>query len=137
MMLPLLAALIALAFLAGEEMVFAPQRAEYVKIDGKLDEAAWKNAKFVKSFKIMGTQKAPVNATEVAVINTDTEIIFGFRAHIPASEVKDAKLFAECVEVMIDPQGGSESYYHFALGHNGLLFDRSCDQGGYVSSADY
>ena len=137
MMLPLLAALMAPAILSGEEMVFAPQRAEYVKIDGKLDEAAWKNAKFVKSFKIMGTQKAPVNATEVAVINTDTEIIFGFRAHIPASEVKDAKLFAECVEVMIDPQGGSGSYYHFALGHNGLLFDRSCDQGGYVSSADY
>ena len=136
-MLPLLAALIAPAFMPGEEMVFEPQRASYVKIDGKLDEAAWKNAKFVKSFKIMGTEKAPLNATEVAVINTDTEIIFGFRCYIPAAEINDSKRLNECVEVMIDPQGGSESYYHFMLGHNGELFDRFCDQGGYVSSADY
>lgn len=125
------------ADLPGGEVIMAPVRAGYVRIDGKLDEAQWQQVRFVNSFKVMGSGQKPVYPTEVGVINTDNEIIFGFRCHIPADKIKAGKLFDECVEVMIDPQGSSESYFHFALGYNGELFDRFCDQGGYVASADY
>ena len=35
------------------------------------------------------------------------------------------------------PLGDSASYFHFALGHNGALFDRACDQGGFVEDRTY
>ena len=125
------------AAFSAEEVALKPVFTEHIKIDGKLDDAVWKKAKFVDSFKIMNTSKPAARRTEVAVVNNGVDIVFGFKCYIPAAEIKNAKLFDECVEVMIDPQGDSASYYHFALGHNGELFDRSCDQGGYVQDITY
>ncbi|MBR7143320.1 MAG: discoidin domain-containing protein [Lentisphaeria bacterium] len=137
----LLAALTALVpgftAISAEEPVLKPIYAEHIAIDGKLDDAVWKKAQFVSSFKIMNSDKPATRRTEVAVANNGVDIVFGFKCYIPANEIKNAKLFDECVEVMIDPQGDSASYYHFALGHNGELFDRACDQGGYVQDTTY
>lgn len=119
------------------ETVLTPIVSEHIKVDGKLDEAAWKKAKFVNSFLLMNTSKPATRRTEVAVINNGVDMVFGFKCYIPENEIKNASLFQECVEVMIDPQGDSASYYHFALGHNGALFDRSCDQGGFVQDVSY
>ena len=136
-----LAALIALVpgftAVSAETELIKPLFAEHIAIDGKLDDAVWQKARFVDSFKLMNTSKPATRRTEVAVVNNGVDIVFGFKCYIPANEIKNAKLFDECVEVMIDPQGDSASYYHFALGHNGELFDRSCDQGGYVQDTSY
>ena len=67
------------AALSAEEAVIKPVAAEWVKIDGKLDDAAWKNAKFVDSFKIMNTNKPAASRTEVAVVNNGVDIVFGFK----------------------------------------------------------
>ena len=130
------AMLLAIAAVSAET-VLTPVVSEHIKVDGKLDEAAWKKAKFVDSFLLMNTNKPARRRTEVAVINNGVDIVFGFKCHIPENEINNSSLFQECVEVMIDPQGDSASYYHFALGHNGKLFDRSCDQGGFVQDVSY
>ena len=122
---------------AAEDALLKPVFAEHIKIDGKLDDAVWQKAKFIDSFKIMNSNKPATYRTEVAVANNGVNIVFGFKCYIPANEIKNTNLFDECVEVMIDPQGDSASYYHFALGHNGKLFDRSCDQGGFVQDVAY
>ena len=125
------------AAVAAEDALLKPVFAEHIKIDGKLDDAVWQKAKFIDSFKIMNTGKPTAYRTEVAVANNGVDIVFGFKCCIPENKINNAGLFNECVEVMIDPQGDSASYFHFALGHNGKLFDRSCDQGGFVEDKTY
>lgn len=112
-------------------------------IDGSLDEPCWKETSFHSGFKIMESDNPAAKPTEFGVVYTPNALIFGFRAKCGAEGLKalpanDPKtLFAECVEIMLDPTGKGETYYHFAVGANGALFDEKREQNGYVGDASY
>ena len=75
------AMLLAIAAVSAET-VLTPVVSEHIKVDGKLDEAAWKKAKFVDSFLLMNTNKPAKRRTEVAVINNGVDIVFGFKCSL-------------------------------------------------------
>ena len=110
-------------------------------IDGKLDDPVWQGAKFYDDFKIMESDKPATRRTEFAVAYTDNAIVFGFKAFVPDGALVitpgERSLFDECVEVMLDPSGGTESYFHFCVGANGALYDRVCEQGGHVGDKSW
>lgn len=127
----------AAAALPAPSSPLVSQKTGMVRIDGTLDDPVWKQAKFYHDFTLMDTDKPAGRRTEFAIACTSNELIFGFRAYVPDDKIKTAKLFSECVEIMVDPQGTSETYFHFAVGANGQLFDRKCEQSGYVGNETY
>lgn len=70
---------------AGQTQVRVPKIAEGVKVDGRLDDAAWEGAALLTGF----SQYQPVDrlpaedSTEVLVLYTDHAIYFGVRAYEP------------------------------------------------------
>ncbi|MBQ7176755.1 MAG: discoidin domain-containing protein [Victivallales bacterium] len=111
-------------------------------IDGELNDACWKEAQFYSEFYTYNTdQRSPLKA-EFAVAYTETNVVFAFRCLDTPSpkqpEPADMKLlFKECVEVMLDPTGGKDTYFHFAVGRNGALYDRKCEQGGFLGNKEW
>ena len=112
-------------------------------IDGELDDACWQNAPFHSEFYTYNTSRVSSLKTEFAIACTETDIVFAFRClDTPTTEDALADrtskgIFKECVEIMLDPTGGKDTYFHFAIGRNGALFDRRCEQGGYIGDATW
>lgn len=113
-------------------------------IDGRLDEAAWAAAPVISTFTVMQTDRPANRRTELRILYSDLAIIFGFRAYVAADklataeEARQAKVFAtDCVELMLDPTGGSDSYFHFIVNSVNDRFQRCCEQGGYVGNTDW
>ena len=111
-------------------------------IDGELDDACWQNAPFYKEFYTYNMSERSALKTEFAVAYTETHAVFAFRC-LDTPSPKDPKdlnpkaLFKECVEIMLDPTGGKDTYFHFAVGRNGVLFDRKCEQGGFLGDKEW
>ncbi len=122
---------------AGTSELEAVKLKTPVIIDGRLEESVWKTARFHDQFKRMESDVPATRRTEAAIAYDHNALIVGVRAYVPDAELKTTALFDECVEVMLDPQGTSDTYYHFAVGANGMLFDRKCEQSGYVGDAGY
>lgn len=113
-------------------------------MDGQLSEAAWQTAPKYSDFIVMQTSQAARRRTELQILHTDTAIIFGLTAYIPADllptpeEARKAKVYStDCVEIMVDPTGGSDSYFHFIVNSVNMRFERSCEQGGYVGNSHW
>jgi hypothetical protein len=99
-----------------------------IKIDGKLDEAAWKAAPSTGLFVDTLTGNPAAVATEakllwdnqnlyVAFENQDTDVWSTLTA-------RDDKLWTqEAVEVMIDADGNGKSYVELQVAPNGNIFD--------------
>ncbi|MBQ9369246.1 MAG: hypothetical protein IJT83_15795 [Victivallales bacterium] len=111
-------------------------------IDGELDDACWQNAHFYSEFYTYNTPEKSTLKTEFAVAYTETHAVFAFRClDIPSpknpKDLNPKDLFKECVEIMLDPTGGKDTYFHFAIGRNGALFDRKCEQGGFLGDKEW
>jgi hypothetical protein len=106
----------------------ATKIAKPIKIDGKLDEAAWKTAPSTGLFVDTLTGNASPVSTEakllwdnqnlyIAFENADTDIW-------STLTVRDDKLWTqEAVEVMIDADGNGKSYIELQVAPNGTIFD--------------
>ncbi len=110
-----------------------------VKIDGKLDEDAWKSAAstgaFVNVATGTGDKSSPVQgeakllwddtAFYVAFSVTDKDIVGGFK-----KTDADPHLWTkDTVEIMIDPDGDGDNkdYYEIQIGPQNLVFDSQFD----------
>jgi len=110
-----------------------------IKIDGKLDEDAWKEApvlKLVDPTSGKPNRKAPVQGKTrvlwsqqglyVAFEVTDSNILGGFK---PTD--KDAHLWTkDTVEIMVDPDGNGDNndYYEIQISPQNLVFDSQFDK---------
>ncbi len=120
-------------------------KAEYpIIIDGRLDEPAWSQTPVYDDFKTMETNKSVERRTQVRMLYTDTAIIFGFKAYVPDDKIplKEIKrdgtgITNECVEIMLDPTGGDDDYYHFIVSATNAQLDRKCEQGGYIGDISW
>ncbi len=110
-----------------------------IKIDGKLDEEAWRTAPTVGPFVDVRTGRPntsfPVNGT-AKLLWSDEGAYFGF--DVKDKDVvggfdpkqKDPHLWTkDCVELMIDPEGDGDNkdYYEIQINPQNLVFDSRFD----------
>ncbi len=104
-----------------------------VRVDGRLDEAAWANAPtyrdFVESFPNAG--RAPDFLTEARVMYDDTFLYVGVRCHDPQPELiirnlgrRDSSPFADLVEIAIDSNADRRTGFDFSVNAAGVLRDQ-------------
>jgi hypothetical protein len=104
------------------------RKAKGLKVDGKLEEAAWKAAPTTGVFvDTMTGGTAPIK-TEAKMLWDDQNLYFAFEN--TDSDVwaglnkRDDKLWTqEAVEVMIDADGNGKTYVELQVAPNGTLFD--------------
>ncbi len=114
-------------------------------IDGKLDDKCWNTAEVIDKFLLFNDRaKTPAKRkTEVKIVYTDTAVVLGFKAYIPADRLPAADdpittiSSTDCVEFMITPSDSSDSYLHFIVNSFNRTFERTCDQGGFVGNAEW
>ncbi len=102
--------------------------AKPVKIDGKLDEAAWKTAPSTGAFVNTLTGAAVEPATEAKLLWDDQNLYIAFEnadADVWSSlDKRDDKLWQqEAVEVMIDADANGKTYVELQVAPNGNVFD--------------
>jgi hypothetical protein len=114
-------------------------KTEKIKVDGKLDEEAWKKAATTGPLVDVGSGKpnvsSPVNGSAkvlwddenlyVGVDVADSDIIGGF-----PKDAKDPHLWTkDTVELMLDPDGDGDNldYYEIQVGPQNLVFDTQYD----------
>jgi hypothetical protein len=99
-----------------------------IKLDGKLDEAAWKSAPTTGAFVNTMTGGAGDVKTEAKLLWDDQNLYVAFEnvdTDVWSSMTKrDDHLWGEeAVEVMIDADGDGKSYVELQVGPNGNIFD--------------
>jgi Carbohydrate family 9 binding domain-like len=115
------------------------EKGETIKIDGKLDDAAWKTAPVAGPFVDVNTGKPntsfPVNGS-VKVAWDDQGLYLGFDIQDPdiiggfKPGAKDPHLWTkDTVEIMIDPDGDGDNkdYYEIQINPQNLVFDTQYD----------
>lgn len=102
--------------------------AKPIKIDGKLDEAAWKSAPSTGPFVDTLTGNAAAISTEAKLLWDNQNLYLAFEN--ADSDVwstltaRDDKLWTqEAIEVMIDVDGNGKSYVELQVAPNGTIFD--------------
>jgi hypothetical protein len=99
-----------------------------LKLDGKLDEAAWKDAPSTGLFVNTLTGGPAATRTEAKLLWDDNNLYVGFEnadTDVWSTLTKrDDKLWTqEAVEVMIDADRNGKSYVELQVGPNGNIFD--------------
>ncbi len=140
MKLPLICIIAAgLFFTAHAAPLKAVRCAASPVIDGKLDDACWKDALKFTKFKVMNKSDAAIPA-EVRLLYDDKALYVGYRLDIPngCTIRRNAQPGADsiaiygddCVELMIDPSATATRYFHFITNANGAVSSWLRDQGG-------
>lgn len=113
-------------------------------IDGLLDDAVWLNAPVYSDFTVMHTGASALRQTELRIVHTNTAIYFGFKAYVPNDKLASPEAAhivppyaTDCVELMIDPSGGSEHYFHFVINSINKRCEALRAQGGHVSDTSW
>ena len=112
------------------------------KLDGKLDEDIWKNAKIFKNFYLINTTNLAPVQTKV-LFNYDTDnLYFAFICDEPnieklKNDIKENSLKVyrdDSVEIMIDSDNNKGDYYHFLFNPGGYYGVEFRTQSGFVGS---
>jgi len=114
--------------IAPVKRYIATKIAKPVKVDGKLDEPAWKAAKSTGLFVDSASGNAGGVSTEAKVLWDDKNIYIGFEnvdSDVWSDLTKrDDKLWTEeAVEVMIDADHNGKTYVELQVAPNGTIFD--------------
>jgi hypothetical protein len=99
-----------------------------IKLDGKLDEPAWKTAPSTGMFVNTMTGEAAQPNTEAKVLWDNQNLYFGFENADTdvwgTLTARDSKLWTqEMDEVMIDANGDGKGYIELQVAPNGTIFD--------------
>ncbi|MBE6372461.1 MAG: hypothetical protein E7055_10375 [Lentisphaerae bacterium] len=127
--------LLPMVFCGAVEGIYSPAS---IKVDGRLREPVWTKAPVIRGF-VRPDGKELERKTEVQIVFTPQAVVFGFRVFIPKKELKIVKTprdksttSTDCVEVMIDTAGAGDNYKHIIVNAGNGIYDRYCEQGGYV-----
>ena len=116
---------------AAGNVIHAVRATGTVLIDGKLDDAAWRNVPSYEMFVNTETQApAPVRSS-VKVLFDDKAIYLGILCEEPninemniQSRPRDGDVFGlDSVEIMLDPGHTQELYWHFMVGAQSSRYD--------------
>jgi hypothetical protein len=108
----------------GRKRIRAARAKTPIKLDGRLDDPAWKQAE-VGEFVEIGLGRLNAD-TKVRLTYDDENFYFGFECLEPLIEKMpgwwkafghDGTLYAQdCVEIFLDPVGDLAQYFHFICG---------------------
>jgi hypothetical protein len=137
--------------LVGAAAVAAPpswqasRTKEAPAIDGKLDDACWKDQTLVSNFVDARTGQAARAQTLFRVLYDDTALYLAIQCLDP--QVKDLRATLEarddtvwdddCVEVLLDPSNRHDSYARLVMNARGALYDAWMTHGGVTTDMDY
>ena len=117
-----------------------------IRMDGRLDEAAWARADSVELVQVEPREGAvPAARTVVRVLATADAIVIGIRADDPDagrlvsfSRQRDASLSSEDhVKIVLDSYGDGRSGYVFAVNPDGARYDALVTNQGQSENADW
>ena len=117
-----------------------------IRLDGRLDEAAWTSADSVLLTQVEPREgAAPAAPTVVRVVVTRTAIVVGIRADDPEpgrlvafARQRDAPLGSEDhVKIVFDTYGDGRSGYVFAVNPNGARYDALVTNQGESENANW
>ena len=108
-----------------------PKTAAAIVIDGKLDEAAWRNAGRIPSFVEYRGAGDLRNQTEVLLLYDDEALYVAYRcAEKDVSRLKaaitdhDGSLWTDdCAEILLDTKGDRAGFVHLILNPKGTKYD--------------
>ncbi|MCS7180522.1 MAG: carbohydrate binding family 9 domain-containing protein, partial [bacterium] len=133
--------------LSCQELYKADFKKGEIKIDGKLEEDDWKNAKLYSGFNLLQSQGGgkPKADTSFRILTDENAIYLGIRCEEPymnklKSEFlpRDSSFWEmDSVEIFIDPEGKGMNYYQFAVTASNSQFDSYWIEGGNTSGGYY
>ena len=123
--------------LSGDMKIAAEFTDKPVRLDGKLDDEAWKSAKF---FEFSGAHNDRATRTRFAVIRNQYGVFFAVECFEPDMDHLDSNcdvrdgLFEwfrkdDWIEILIDPSNSGYDYYWFLVNPSGMQTDL-CAQAG-------
>jgi len=125
-----LAPAIARAAPAPRPTIAAVRASGELRIDGALDEPAWREAEPITDFRVLFAREGqvPADSTEVRVLVDDHRIVFGitcWQSHAPAASVlpRDRIDEDDNVIVHLDPDGDGRRAYLFGVNPYGVQLD--------------
>jgi hypothetical protein len=103
-----------------------------IKIDGKLDEADWKEAQPSDAFVMTMTGAKAAFEASVRVVYDADQLYLGYTVaddYLKSTfEKNDDHLWEQdCIEVMVDPNGDGKSYFEAQVAPSGRVFDTRYD----------
>lgn len=117
-----------------------------IKIDGGLDDAAWRNAEKLSGFTTL-TGELAKNQTEAYFLHDDKYLYIGVRFYEPeldkikaqyAKETRDMNIYQDdCVEMFFDVNLDRKTYYHIAVNSNGAVYDTLAGGAGENFNGEY
>lgn len=144
--------LLCLLLLATVSPIFAQTTVQATRaqrppaLDGRLDDACWTAAKPVTAFLINNTDQPSKLATTAMLVYDDTGLYLAIKCGEPnpASIVTERlprdnpNVFRnDCVEIMLDPTGSQNDYFHIGINAAGQIADRACTQGGFIGDMSW
>ena len=118
-----------------------PKTTQPPLIDGNLSEIVWQTAQALSPFQNPeGTEEAE-NPTETFLLWDSENFYIGVKAHISASQFPhisqtqhDSPIWEdECIEILIDPDLQTDTYYHLVINPIGARFDQRVNVPGEPS----
>lgn len=131
---PLLLTLLLLGAVAVKAAAAQPPMS--VRIDGNLDDAAWKKSRPIEAFQTLkGT--TPQAATTGMLLTDANYLYLAFRCEEPkmdklqtTPEPRDGVLWDnDCIEIFVAPFAQSGNYYHLAIDAGGHVYDAFSQDG--------
>ena len=107
-------------------------------IDGNLSEIAWQRARTFSPFQNADGTEEPQNPTQTALLWDAEHLYIGVKAYIPETQIPhisqtqhDSPIWEdECIEILMDPNLKTDTYYHFVINPIGALFDQQVNLPG-------
>ncbi len=116
-----------------------------ITLDGKLDDAIWKNATVFDTFYKTGGKSSKIAVQAKAYITADKDYTYGavecFEPAMQALAKKGTKngdvksvYYDDCIEFMLDADGDPTCYYHFIINANGAHAQAYRIENGRITS---
>ena len=109
-------------------------------IDGRLDDACWKEAREITGFQHYRTPDLALLQTYGYICYDDTHLYVGMKCLIPKGTTPGGEMLPhddpiifgakDLVEIMLDPGRTQNEYYHLVINAHGATFDTSRSVGG-------
>ncbi len=125
----------------GEDLVQTyklPVTAATPAIDGKLDEACWKQALVISDFRLLGGKGKPTAGTRARMLLGPRDLLLAITCDEPCMERlkttvtrRDGPVWGDdCIEFFLDPDADSVSYHHWIISAAGTVYDAYRDRLG-------
>ena len=107
-------------------------------IDGNISEIAWQRARTLSPFQNVDGTDEPQNPTQTSLLWDSEHLYIGVKAYIPEAQIPhisqtqhDSPIWEdECIEILMDPNLKTDTYYHFVINPIGALFDQQVNLPG-------